>query len=136
MTTWRIPTRQRPTGPACTPVVVLTRPVRHVRTEQVTTIERPRSRVVGAWSSVPSERAPCFDVSGFAAPRSAETAVTARLSQLGGRERDVLVAVAPGSRNAEISRDLCNRPATVTSHVSSVLSRHGLRDRARRAVFV
>jgi DNA-binding NarL/FixJ family response regulator len=71
----------------------------------------------------------------FAAQPTVDAAASAQTAQLTDRERDVVVAVARGSSNAEIARDLFIGPATVKSHVSSVLAKLGLRDRAQVVVF-
>jgi len=71
----------------------------------------------------------------FAAQHTVDTAAAAQLAQLTARERAMVVAVARGSSNAEIARDLYIGPATVKSHVSSVLTKLGLRDRAQIVVF-
>lgn len=60
--------------------------------------------------------------------------MSAQLAQLTSREPDVVVAVARGSSNAEIAPELFIGPATVKSHVSSMLTKLGLRDRAQVVV--
>lgn len=71
----------------------------------------------------------------FAAQRTVEAATAAQLQQLTDRERDIVVAVARGLTNAEVAQQLFIGPATVKSHVSSVLTKLGLRDRAQVVVF-
>jgi DNA-binding NarL/FixJ family response regulator len=65
----------------------------------------------------------------------ADGAVAGRLERLTDREREIVVAVADGSSNAEIAERLFIGPATVKSQVSSILTKLGLRDRAQVVVF-
>ena len=58
-----------------------------------------------------------------------------RLGRLTDREREVVVAVGRGKSNAEISEDLFIGATTVKSHVSNILTKLGLRDRAQIVVF-
>mgnify|MGYP000330225333 CR=1 FL=1 len=72
--------------------------------------------------------------------RFAETPAVAaglgeRLARLTEREREVLVAIAGGMNNPEIASELTIGAATVKTHVSSILSKLGLRDRAQAVVF-
>ena len=53
----------------------------------------------------------------------------------GSRRHVVLAAIAPGSSNAEISEELFIGEATVKSHVSSIFTKLGLRDRAQGVIF-
>ena len=74
-------------------------------------------------------------ISRFAAPPSLDASVVSRLDRLTSREREVLVAVATGSSNLEIAEDLFVGAATVKSHVSSVLTKLGLTNRAQAVAF-
>ena len=55
----------------------------------------------------------------------------AGLADLTPREREVLVLVAQGLSNAEISGRLFLSPATTKTHVSRILTKLGVRDRAQ-----
>ena len=71
----------------------------------------------------------------FADRLEVDTAVGGRLDRLTDREREVLTSLARGLSNSEISDELFIGPATVKTHVSSILTKLGLRDRAQAVVF-
>jgi DNA-binding NarL/FixJ family response regulator len=71
----------------------------------------------------------------FARLLCADVAASERLERLTLREREVLIAIARGASNAEISEKLFIGAATVKSHVSSILTKLGLRDRAQVVIF-
>ncbi|MFI0451764.1 response regulator [Actinomadura sp. 6N118] len=71
----------------------------------------------------------------FAQRLTVNTAVAGRLERLTDREREVMAAVARGSSNSEIARELFIGPATVKTHVSGILAKLGLRDRAQIVIF-
>jgi DNA-binding NarL/FixJ family response regulator len=71
----------------------------------------------------------------FAQTLATDTANSRRLNLLTDREREVLTQLAKGANNAEISDTLYIGAATVKSHVSNILTKLGLRDRAQAVVF-
>jgi DNA-binding NarL/FixJ family response regulator len=71
----------------------------------------------------------------FARTLATDTAIGQRLDMLTDREREVLARLAAGANNAEISAALYIGAATVKSHVSSILTKLGLRDRTQAVVF-
>ncbi|MCZ4513006.1 response regulator transcription factor [Streptomyces sp. ActVer] len=67
--------------------------------------------------------------------RRVNTVAAARLERLTGREGEIMTAVARGASNAEIAEELSIGGATVKSHVSSILTKLGLRDRIQIVIF-
>jgi DNA-binding NarL/FixJ family response regulator len=65
-------------------------------------------------------------------PRLAEAA---RVDALTDREHDVLRLMARGATNSEIAAALIVSEATVKTHVGSIFSKLGVRDRAAAIVF-
>jgi DNA-binding NarL/FixJ family response regulator len=65
-----------------------------------------------------------------AAPEPSAVAVALTL-----REVEVLRLIAAGATNREIARRLGVSEGTVKNHVSSILSRLGLRDRTQAAIY-
>ena len=71
----------------------------------------------------------------FTQSLAADADAASRLEWLTRREREVLLELAKGATNAEIADALFIGAATVKSHVSNVLTKLGLRDRAQAVVF-
>ena len=71
----------------------------------------------------------------FADRLAVDTIYSSRLEVLTRRELEVLAALSKGLSNAEIAEQLFIGATTVKSHVSSVLSKLDLRDRAQAVVF-
>jgi DNA-binding NarL/FixJ family response regulator len=71
----------------------------------------------------------------FARQGGANPALAERIERLTAREREVLRCVGGGLNNQEIAETLGIGAATVKTHVSSLLSKLGLRDRAQAVVF-
>ena len=72
-------------------------------------------------------------LSGLGQPRAraAAPAVTARLSGLTVREREVLGLIGDGLNNAEIAERLFVSTATVKTHINNLFAKLDLRDRAQ-----
>jgi DNA-binding NarL/FixJ family response regulator len=64
-----------------------------------------------------------------------DTAAAPELASLTPREREVVVAVARGLSNAEVSAELVLAEATVKTHIGRILAKLDLRDRVQIVVF-
>lgn len=71
----------------------------------------------------------------FAQRLAVDTDTSRRLEQLSDRERDVLVEIARGCSNDEISERLFIGAATVKTHINRVFTKLGVRDRAQAVAF-
>ncbi|WP_410670515.1 response regulator [Amycolatopsis sp. cmx-4-68] len=72
-------------------------------------------------------------ISEFAA-RATRPVPAPALDRLTDREREVLSLVAAGLSNDEIARELTLSPATAKTHVSRIMTKTGVRDRAQLVV--
>jgi DNA-binding NarL/FixJ family response regulator len=68
------------------------------------------------------------------AQRPVNSALAERLESLTQREHEVLVKLAGGNSNAELAAELFVTEGTIKTHVSSVLSKLGLRDRVQAVI--
>jgi len=91
-------------------------------------------RVVAAGESLLAPSVTSLLVREFASRPRAGRPRRDALTGLTEREREVLVLVAQGSSNAEIADRLVVSPATAKTHVSRILTKLGLRDRAQLVV--
>ena len=66
--------------------------------------------------------------------RDSDPAPPAELSELTGREREVLVLLARGHSNAEIARELVVTDHTVKTHIARILAKLGLRNRTQAVI--
>lgn len=74
-------------------------------------------------------------IGSFAHRLAVDTSVSARLERLTDREREVLTAIGGGYNNTEIAERLFIGAATVKTHINSLFTKLGLRDRAQAVVF-
>ncbi|GAA3793944.1 response regulator transcription factor [Sphaerisporangium flaviroseum] len=66
--------------------------------------------------------------------RSGQVATPPDLAGLTDREREVLVLIARGLSNAEISQEMRVAPSTVKNHVTGLFAKIGARDRAQAVI--
>ena len=91
-------------------------------------------RVVAAGEALLAPAATRHLVDAFVSRPSLGRPDAGLVGELTGREREVLRLVAQGLSNAEIAGRLVVSPATAKTHVSRILAKLGLRDRAQLVI--
>jgi len=91
-------------------------------------------RVVAAGEALLAPAATRHLVDAFVSRPSLGRSDARLVGELTGREREVLRLVAQGLSNAEIAGRLVVSPATAKTHVSRILAKLGLRDRAQLVI--
>jgi DNA-binding NarL/FixJ family response regulator len=91
-------------------------------------------RVVAAGEALLAPAATRHLVDAFVSGPSVGRPDAGLVGELTGREREVLRLVAQGLSNAEIAGRLVVSPATAKTHVSRILAKLGLRDRAQLVI--
>jgi DNA-binding NarL/FixJ family response regulator len=99
------------------------------------TVSRPELcraiRVVAAGEALLSPSVTGRVVAEFARRDEPARLATHRLTPLTDREREVLTMIAAGHRNTEIGAALRMSPLTAKTHVSRIITKLGVRDRAQ-----
>ncbi|WP_137873772.1 response regulator transcription factor [Rhodococcus sp. Q] len=91
-------------------------------------------RAVAAGNSLFSQDSLRRIVAGASPPPPATAAVPVNVGALSERERDVLQALASGASNADIATALFLSETTVKTHISSVFTKLGTRNRVEAAL--
>jgi len=91
-------------------------------------------RVVADGEALLSPKVTRALIADYATRPQAPAKESARLNLLTDREREVMIRVARGRSNAEISTDLFVAEQTVKTHVSRILTKLDLRDRTQMVV--
>jgi DNA-binding NarL/FixJ family response regulator len=92
-------------------------------------------RVVAAGEALLAPAVTTRLITEFARTGPADATKADQMARLTERERAVLVQLARGGTNAEVGAALYISPATVKSHVASILSKLDLRDRVQAVIF-
>jgi DNA-binding NarL/FixJ family response regulator len=92
-------------------------------------------RVVASGESLLSPKVTGRLIAEFAQQPALDSGTVRLLSTVTGREREVLLAIARGESNADIAGSLFMGVGTVKTHVSHLLTKVGVRDRAQLVVF-
>ena len=92
-------------------------------------------RVVASLGAAPGSQSRPPDQSQLPARNAADAGRPARFADMTEREIEVLRLISHGATNREIAEALVISEGTVKNHISSILSRLGLRDRTQAAIY-